>query len=206
MSGPSSSREIRRQRILESASHAFAENDYAAVSIGAVARRAAVSRGTVYNYFGSKEQLYREVLDQRFGELMVGLEQMLARRRDPVEQLERCVLELLRFFVRFPRVLMLWRREELKRIAASNGPVRVVHMAQRLSGLLCEVIADGITAEVFRSVEPTATSRAILGAIEGTAGSLAGCREDDPEVARAVEQLAQFVHQSLLGDAGRRAG
>ena len=206
MSRAISARELRRQRILESASRAFAENDYAAVSIGAVARQAAVSRGTIYNYFGCKKQLYREVLDQRFGELMVGLEQMLAERRDPVDELERCVLELLRFFVRFPGVLMLWRREELKRIAARNSPVRVVHMAQRLSGLLCELIADGIAAEVFRPVEPTATSRAILGAIEGTASSLAGCREDDPEVARAVEQLAEFVHQSLLDNAGRKAG
>jgi len=206
MTGTISSRELRRQRILESASHVFAENDYAAVSIGAVARSAAVSRGTVYNYFGGKEQLYRAVLDARFGELMAGLEEMLARSRDPVDDLERCVLEPLLFFVRFPRVLMLWRREELKRIATNSGPVRVVHMAQRLSGLICSVITDGVADGVFRPVEPLAASRAILGAIEGTAGSLAGCRADDPEVARAVEQLCEFVHQSLHEDEDRRAG
>ncbi|MBW2275937.1 MAG: TetR/AcrR family transcriptional regulator [Deltaproteobacteria bacterium] len=206
MSGAISSRARRHRRILESASHVFAENDYAAVSMGAVARRAAVSRGTVYNYFGFKDRLYREVLDLWFGELVTGLEELLAQSRDPVDELERCVLEPLLFFVRFPKVLMLWRREEIKRIVSSNGPVRFVQVVQRLSKLICNVIADGVTAGVFRPVEPLATARAILGAIEGTAGSLVGCRVDDPEVSRAVEQLAEFVQQSLLEHTGRRAG
>jgi len=206
MNGAISSRERRRRRILESASHVFAENDYAAVSMGAVARRASVSRGTVYNHFGCKDRLYREVLDLRFGELVTGLEEMLAQRRDPTDELERCVLEPLMFFVRFPKVLMLWRREEIKRIAAGSGSVRFAHMAQRLSKLICDAITDGVAAGVFRPVEPLAASRAILGAIEGTAGSLAGHRVDDPEVERAVGQLAEFVHQSLLQHSGRRAG
>jgi AcrR family transcriptional regulator len=197
---------VRRRRILESASHLFAENDYAAVSVAGVARSAAVSRGTVYNYFGSKDRLYNEVLDLWFGELVAGLEQMLAQSLAPVEKLDRCVLEPLLFFVRSPKVLMLWRREELKRIARSNGPVRFVHVGQRLSRLIGNVITDGVAAGVFRPVEPLATTRAILGAVEGTAGALAGCRVEDKEVARAVEQLAEFVHQSLLEHAGRRAG
>lgn len=206
MGEPISARELRHQRILESASHVFAENDYAAVSMGAVARRAQVSRGTVYNYFGSKDRLYRRVLAERLGELMSGLEQMLADGRDPARDLEHCVVEPLLFFVRFPKVALLWRREELKRIAGNGDAVSVVGMQQRLAGLVRGVIAAGIGAGVFRTVDPDAAARAILGAVEGMAGSLAGCRADDPQVSRALDELADFVSRSLLDGASRRAG
>lgn len=206
MADSNSAKERRRQRILESASHVFAENDYAAVSMGAVARRAQVSRGTVYNYFGSKDRLYRRVLTERFGELMSRLEALLADGRDPARDLEQCVAEPLLFFVRYPKVLLLWRREELKRIARNGDPVRVAGMEQQLTGLVRGVIAAGIGAGVFRTVDPGATARAILGAVEGMAGSLAGCRADDPQVSRALDELADFVCQSLVDGASRRAG
>jgi AcrR family transcriptional regulator len=220
MSGRSSAREVRRQRILESASHVFAENDYLAVSMEAVARRAAVSRGTVYNYFGSKERLYRKVLAQRFGQLVTRLEELLADNRDPVKDLERCVVQPFYFFVKYPNLLMLWRREGLKQIASNGNPdtrgvdrqrgegldLQVAGMQERLAGLVRGVIVTGVGEGAFRPVDPESTARAILGAVEGMACALAGSVTDDPAVARAVEELHGFVRVSLLNSSSRRVG
>jgi hypothetical protein len=150
--------------------------------------------------------LYRRVLTERFGELMSRLEGMLAHGSDPARDLEHCVVEPLLFFVRYPKVLLLWRREGLKRIARNGDAVTIAGMEQRLAGLVRGVIAAGIGAGVFRAVDPGATSRAILGAVEGMAGSLAGCRADDPQVTRALEELADFVCLSLVDGASRRVG
>jgi AcrR family transcriptional regulator len=198
MSGKSTARQQRRLRIMESASHAFAENDYAAVSMDTVARRAGVSRGTVYNYYGSKERLYREVLAQRFGQLMARLEQALARSSDPVEHLESCVVQPLEFFVRFPNLLLLWRREGVS--------AQVAGMQERLAGLVRGVLVSGIGSGAFRDLDPDAMSRAILGAVEGAACALGGSCFDDPGVSRAVEELRGFVRRSLLEGTARRAG
>lgn len=52
-----------RQQILDAARHLFAERGYAGASIRAVAADAAVDPALVHHYFGTKEGLFRAVLD-----------------------------------------------------------------------------------------------------------------------------------------------
>jgi hypothetical protein len=108
--------------------------------------------------------------------------------------------------VRYPNLLMLWRREELRRIAANGEGARVEQMEARLAELVRGIVAAGVRSGVFRVVDPGATARAILGAIQGMAGSLAGRAAPGDEVGRALAEIAGFVRQSLLHGADRRAG
>jgi AcrR family transcriptional regulator len=52
----------RRRQILESARRLFSERPYAAVSTTEIAREAGVARGLLHHYFGSKHDLYLEVV------------------------------------------------------------------------------------------------------------------------------------------------
>jgi AcrR family transcriptional regulator len=54
--------EARRQQILDSARGLFEASGYAAVSMGDVAVAAGVTRALVHHYFGSKRELYLEVV------------------------------------------------------------------------------------------------------------------------------------------------
>jgi AcrR family transcriptional regulator len=54
--------EQRREQILECARRLFREHTYASVSIEAIAREAGVARGLVNHYFGTKRDLYLEVV------------------------------------------------------------------------------------------------------------------------------------------------
>lgn len=56
----------RRQRVLDEATRLFSERGYAAVSTGDVARAAGVAEGSVFHYFGSKQELLRAV-GERYG-------------------------------------------------------------------------------------------------------------------------------------------
>src|SRR5437588_2708879 len=58
--------ERSRESILESAEKLFAERGYDGASLGDIAADAGLSRGTPSYFFGSKEKLYREVLDRAF--------------------------------------------------------------------------------------------------------------------------------------------
>lgn len=55
-------KEDRPQEITEAAFHAFAENGYAATRVDEVARRAGVSKGLLYLYFETKEELFKAVV------------------------------------------------------------------------------------------------------------------------------------------------
>jgi len=52
----------RRQQILACARKLFSERNYAAVSTSDIAREAGVARGLLHHYFGTKRELYLEVI------------------------------------------------------------------------------------------------------------------------------------------------
>jgi AcrR family transcriptional regulator len=57
--------EQRRERILSEAESLFLEHGYAGVSVNEIVRRAGGSLATLYSEFGSKEQLFAEIMRQR---------------------------------------------------------------------------------------------------------------------------------------------
>ena len=52
----------RRRQILEVARRLFSERNYATVSTSQIAREAGVARGLLHHYFGTKRDLYLEVV------------------------------------------------------------------------------------------------------------------------------------------------
>ncbi len=61
-------REERRKQILEAALHVFAEESYHSASMASVATRAKVSKGLIYNYFNSKEEVLMTLVTDMFDE------------------------------------------------------------------------------------------------------------------------------------------
>ena len=57
-------REQRKQQIMEAALELFAKNGYAATTIDQLAKAAEVSKGLLYNYFASKEELLTAIFNQ----------------------------------------------------------------------------------------------------------------------------------------------
>jgi TetR/AcrR family transcriptional regulator, repressor of fatR-cypB operon len=52
----------RRQEILRAAGHVFAERGYAEATLDEIAGRAELAKGTIYNYFESKEEIFDHVV------------------------------------------------------------------------------------------------------------------------------------------------
>jgi AcrR family transcriptional regulator len=63
---PSRRDPVRRRTVLQAAAEAFAHGGYAATSMDEIASVAGVTKLIVYRHFGSKEVLYRAVLEQVF--------------------------------------------------------------------------------------------------------------------------------------------
>jgi len=58
------SRDATTAAMLDAAEHLFAERGFTAVSVRDIARRAGVSHALVHRYLGSKEEVYRAVLER----------------------------------------------------------------------------------------------------------------------------------------------
>jgi AcrR family transcriptional regulator len=63
-------REERKHQILEAALSVFAQDSYNGASMAAVAKKAKVSKGLIYNYFKSKEEILISLVVDVFDEVM----------------------------------------------------------------------------------------------------------------------------------------
>lgn len=62
-------RQQRKRQIMDTALRLFAENTYETTSIQQIANETGISKGLIYNYFSSKQQLMQEILYYGFQEL-----------------------------------------------------------------------------------------------------------------------------------------
>src|SRR6202007_3304015 len=80
-------KEARPQELLAAALDLFVERGYAATRLDDVARRAGVSKGTVYLYFSSKEEVVKAVAREGLVPLLERGEKMVADHRGSIAAL-----------------------------------------------------------------------------------------------------------------------
>lgn len=75
--------EHTRRCLLESAGRVFARRGLMQASVDDVAADAGFTKGAVYANFGSKEELFLEMLDLRFGQRLVDMERAMSTDEPP---------------------------------------------------------------------------------------------------------------------------
>ncbi|GAA4062010.1 TetR/AcrR family transcriptional regulator [Nonomuraea soli] len=119
-------RQETRLKVFAAAIELMAEQGYTATTVEAIAERAGVAKGTVFYNFGSKEQLFAQLLDYGIG--------LLADAMGEAGDLDAAVLAQLEFFARygpFARVLLaeMWRTAWQDAVAALRS--RVISVYER---------------------------------------------------------------------------
>ena len=98
-------RESKRRKIIDAAIECFATTGYHAVSISDLAAHAGVSKGLMYNYFTSKDDLlktvFSEIMDQMF-ELFDPESKGIPEKKDLLKYLER-------YYNHLKSNLLLWK-------------------------------------------------------------------------------------------------
>ena len=74
----------RPHEILEAALHIFAERGYANTKLEDVAAKVGVTKGTIYHYFATKEDLLLRAIEQYHDRAFQPLEEVLTEKRGPV--------------------------------------------------------------------------------------------------------------------------
>jgi len=85
-----------KEVILETAWKMIRRHGINKTSLDDVARAAMVAKATIYNYFGSKDQVYKEALDRKIGFMAEQLNQAVASLSSPLEKLNVFILESMK--------------------------------------------------------------------------------------------------------------
>ena len=81
------SRAAYQELILEAAERVFARRGFAGTRMSDVAAEARVSTGTLYNYFDSKDEVFRSLLELRSAVFLAGVKRVYAATADPVARI-----------------------------------------------------------------------------------------------------------------------
>src|SRR5437763_17205259 len=81
----------RPAEIVEAAFAVFAEKGFAAARLDEIAARAGVSKGALYLYFETKEELFRAVVEQAIAPNLQAVRAMIAAHPGPIWDLLRLV-------------------------------------------------------------------------------------------------------------------
>jgi AcrR family transcriptional regulator len=147
-------RDERRRAILEVARDIFMQEGYAAASMSAIAARLGGSKGTLYNYFASKELLFAALMEAEC-EAGPWRDEVNRGGGDDLRAALIAIGERFMDFVLAPAVMDIHRLviaesgrfPELGRAFYDNGPRRSV-------GLLAAFMADEMAAGRLRTADP----------------------------------------------------
>jgi AcrR family transcriptional regulator len=97
----------RYQAILEAACAEFARRGFERGNVNAIAERVGVGKGTLYNYVGSKEDLFLQSVEYAAGQVIAHLKAHVIPKASPQERMRQLVLADLLFMDRHQDEYML---------------------------------------------------------------------------------------------------
>jgi len=153
--------EERPQQIIDAALAIFGERGLAAARLEDIAKRAGLSKGTIYLYFPNKEELFREVIRQTI------IAQIERAERELATATQQSASDTLTQFVRgywgylrSPKFAALFR---LIHAELSNFPdlARFYgrEVIERIWRLVTNIVERGIESGEFRALDPAVAAR-----------------------------------------------
>lgn len=161
----------KRQQILEAAYAVFSRKGYHRATVDEIIALADTGKGTVYNYFNNKEQLFYTLIRERSQPFEAALQQVADDDQPTLEKLQTMIRLFLRFYL---DNAALWRvmMHEIRGFG-SDGLSYVKAETRdkyregfaRTIGLLARVLQEGIDQGLLREINVNHTSYALFSVI-----------------------------------------
>jgi AcrR family transcriptional regulator len=182
--------EQRRRRVLEAARACFGEAGFAGATIGAIAERAGVSNGLLYQFFRSKEHLFEVVLREILGDWVRAL---VPREEESASRaLEGMFRRSVEFCRRHPLLPALLRGDEhlqLSRIREA-GRDRV----QPHRDLVASLLRRGIEAGEFKADLDVSSVADVICQLQADYSARAYRRDPDyPDSPVIIDAATRFI-------------
>lgn len=167
--------ETKRRRIIQAAIQVFAEKGVSGGKIADIAKEAGIGKGTIYEYFSSKTDIFMAVFEYFLKTLLNGYEQLIREDLNPARKIEKLLdytfdsldaqlsggsspdwLILLEIF------LQGYRNEIL-----GDGELPFSDTLRKMYTLFTPLLEEGITAGVFKSLETKYAVFILFAALDG---------------------------------------
>jgi AcrR family transcriptional regulator len=185
----------RRRQLLDVALDVFARNGFHQTSMEDVADAAGVTKPVLYQHFGSKRELYLELLEDVGGQMMVAVAKAVATARGPHDQVEAGFAAYFRFVSEHQNAFKLLFGGGARRDEEFADAVRTVESS------IADEIATLIEADVDTE-HRRLLAHGLVGLAEGASRYWVTSVEngaDDIDPDRLSRRMAQVAWAGLRG-------
>lgn len=159
--------EETRNRILDAAAAAFAESGFDAASVSQICRAAGVTKGAFYHHYGSKKDVFLELLNRWLRGLDDQLESLRAAQPsvpDSLLAMTAVVSDILGAAGDQLPIYLEFLNQAMRDDAVWQAAVEPYH---RYVFVLAMIVRQGIDEGSLREVEPEAAARVITALVMG---------------------------------------
>lgn len=183
--------EAKREVILQQAIEVFADQGFRNADVQVIADRAGVGKGTVYRYFGSKEDLFWATSLWIIGRLRQYLTDAMLDKDEPIQKLRAAAIAYARFYEIHPKYLEVFVQDR----AEFRGTVPESHLEEHESMIayFSQILQQAIEAGQLRPVDVRKTIFALGSMLFGTVTfGCHYCKE------YSMIQMAEFAIDNFL--------
>jgi len=111
----------KRDLIFRAAVKIFAEKGFHKATMDEIASQAGMGKGSIYRHFKSKEELLRQLLNEKYEEIMKRIIQIFSRERDVLQQIKEMIEVWIDFIEKNHVVYRLIQNESIGLIVGENA-------------------------------------------------------------------------------------
>ncbi len=158
-----------RRKILKTASELFSEFGFLGVSMETIAKKLNITKAALYYHFKSKKELYFEVLEKSFQNLVDSIDREISRANSPEEAFKRAIKGYLKFGQKeknLIRCLVLKTPDQDSEITSYITKLRK-RINHRLQAILKEILKKLPSSLLPKKIDLKYTTSFLLGTMNG---------------------------------------
>lgn len=188
-------RERKKEKILDAAAELFSNKNYHEVMMDDVAKLISVAKGTVYNYFASKEELYFTIMKTRMESLLTLLKQKIETEKSSIDSLRAFVVHLYMFMTKHRKFFLIYQRESLNK--QNSFCEELLSLERQMKLIITQIVSVGEKEGVFRKVDEEFAISLILGSVYGAVQRGINNNFSEDVLIKEKEEIFDFVLHAL---------
>ncbi len=187
----------KKSMLLNAAAAVFSRDGYYKAKVEDIAKHAGVGKGTIYEYFTSKKELFQEMVRGSLEEYEILIRQEVDSVKGWDKKLEKLIEANIKFASNY--------RNLAKIVSSDPGSIGeaskkwLINERISMTKFIEDIILCGIEDSTFREVDPNITAIAFLGALGSVVGKL--LFDDDSFQQSEVKQKLMDI---FIGGIGKR--
>lgn len=140
-----------KRRILAAAKVEFAKKGLGGARVDDIAARAKANKRMMYHYFGNKDDLFKQVVEDAYSEFREREAALELDNLEPVMAVKALIAFIWRYFLENPEFITLVNSENLHKARHIKKSERLEEINRSFVGRMQHLLERGVKAKVFRA-------------------------------------------------------